>query len=327
MSVQSRRKPSKLFTATVYGFIWVGLLALMICCVWGTLAEIRTQDEGRYTQGYIALYLFFLIILAVIAFCRIGGIKASKRLYLTVQLVNFTVLLGAFRGVLRLAGGNGFAFFLGNPEPGVVSLYEAFFIWFLFLVGAALQMLSVMNDKYRNEIRIGVGGILFIISIFLPNMLSSFALLRAMCTRPLPEGTCIKEQCQTQAIETIPMFTMAIAFSAALAVLFFFTMFSPTIERFITKLSSTIERFISSLTGDGTNARESGSLPDTLEGAQTQQNLPGQELETAVLPSSAEPPSSGAQRHSTCGSFAAAVLGGAAVWTIQAIGKRMTKHR
>lgn len=68
MSVQSRRKPSKLFTATVYGFIWVGLLALMICCVWGTLAEIRTQDEGRYTQGYIALYLFFLIILAVIAF-------------------------------------------------------------------------------------------------------------------------------------------------------------------------------------------------------------------------------------------------------------------
>ena len=141
-----------------------------------------------------------------------------------MQLLNFTVLLGVFRGVLRLAGGNGFAFFLGNPEPGVVSLYEAFFIWFLFLVGAALQMLSVMNDKYRNEIRIGVGGILFIISIFLPNMLSSFALLRAMCTRPLPEGTCIKEQGQTQAIETIPMFTMAIAFSAALAVLFFFTM-------------------------------------------------------------------------------------------------------
>lgn len=316
MSVQSRRKPSKLFTATVYGLIWAGLLVLMFCFVWGTLAEIKTQDEGRYTQGYIALYLFSLIIPAVFAFCRLGGIEAPKRLYITVQLLNFTVLLGAFRGVLRLAGGNGFAFFLGNPEPGVVSLYEAFFIWFLFLVGAALQMLSVMNDKYRNEIRIGVGGILFIISIFLPNMLSSFALLRAMCTRPLPEGTCIKEQCQTQAIETIPMFTMAIAFSAALAVLFFFTMFSPTIER-----------FISSLTGDGTNARESGSLSDALEGAQTQQNLPRQELETAVLPSSAEPRSSVAQRHGHCGSFAAAVLGGAVVWAIQAIGERATKRR
>lgn len=316
MSVQSRRKPSKLFTATVYGFSWVVLLTFMTGFVWGTLAEIRTQDEGRYTGGYIALYLFFLLILAVFGSCRTGGVEASKRLYLTVQLVNFTVLLWVFWFVLYLAGGNGFAFFLGNPEPGVVSLYEAFFIWFLFLVGAPLQMLSVMNDKHRNEIRIGVGGILFIISIFLPNMLSSFALLRAMCTRPLPEGTCIKEQGQTQPIETIPMFTMAIAFSAALAVLFFFTMFS-----------SKLERFISRLTGDGTNPRESGSLSDSLKGAQNQQNLPGQELEIVVRLSSSEPLPSEVRRNSHCGSFTAAALGGVVVWAIQAIGERATKRR
>lgn len=313
MRVQSRSKPSNLCTTTVYGFIWAGLFFLMFCFVWGTVTEIKTQDKGRYTGGYIVLCLVPLFVPAVSVICRTVWGEVSKRLYLTVQLLNFTVLLGVFRGVLCLAGGNGFAFFLGNPEPGVVSLYEAFFIWFLFLVGAALQMLSVMNDKYRNEIRIGVGGILFIISIFLPNMLSSFALLRAMCTRPLPEGTCFKEQGQTQPIETIPMFTMAIAFSAALAVLFFFTMFS-----------STIERFISRRTGDGTNARESGSLSDALEGAQNQQNLPGQELETAALPSSAEPLP---PVHSPCGSFAAAVLGGAVVWMIQAIGEGATKRR
>lgn len=316
MSVQSRRKPSKLFTATVYGFIWVGLLALMICCVWGTLAEIRTQDEGRYTQGYIALYLFFLIILAVIAFCRLGGIKESKRLYLTVQLVNFTVLSGVFRGVLLLVSGNGFAFFLGNPEPGVVSLYEAFFIWFLFLVGAPLQLLSVMNGKYRNEIRIGVGGILLIIGIFLPNMLSSFALLRAMCTNPLPEGTCIKEQCQTQAIGWIPMFTMAIAFSAALAVLFFFTMLSPLVAR-----------LISSVTGDGTNARGSGLLSDSLKDAEPEWNLSKQEPETAVQPAYAEPLPSAVRRNNHFGNFTAAVLGGVVVWAIQAIGERAAKRR
>lgn len=316
MSVQSRRKPSRLFTATVYGFIWVVLLALMICCVWGTLTEIRTQAIGDSARSYIAWYFLSLFFPAIIAVCRMGGVEASKRLYLTVQLVNFTVLSGVFWVALLLVSGNGFAFFLGNPEPGVVSLYEAFFIWFLFLVGAPLQLLSVMNGKYRNEIRIGVGGILFIIGIFLPNMLSSFALLRAMCTNPLPEGTCIKEQCQTQAIGWIPMFTMALAFSAALAVLFFFTM-----------LSSTLERLISSLAGDGTNASESGSLSDSLEeGAQTQQNLPGQELETAAPPSSAEPLPPVAQRHHPCGSFAAAVLGGVVVWAIQAIGERATKH-
>ena len=311
MSVQSRRKPSMLFTATIYGFTWAALLTLMTCCVWGTLAEIRAQDKGSYTLAYILMYLFFLIVLACIAICRTGQVAVSKRLYLTVQLANFNVLLGVFWVALLLAGGDGFAFFLGKREPGVVSAYEAFFIWLLFLIGAILQVASVMNDDYRNEMRFGVGGVLFIIGIFLPNMLNSYALLRATCMGLQPNA-----QCEERVIEMIPVFTMAIAFSAALAVLFFFTMLSPAVAR-----------FISWLTGDGTNARESGSLSDSLEGAQNQQNLPGQELETAVLPSSAEPPASVAQRHSSRGSFAAAVLGGAVVWTIQAIGIRMTKHR
>ena len=311
MSVQSRRKPSMLFTATIYGFTWAALLTLMTCCVWGTVTEIRTQTIGDSARSYIAWYFLSLLLPAIIAVCRMGGAEASKRLYLTVQLVNFTVLLGVFRVVLDLAGENGLAFFLGNPGPGVISAYEAFFIWLLFLLGAILQMLSVMNDGYQSRIRSGVGGILFIIGIFLPNTLNSYALLRATCMGLQPNA-----QCEERVIEMIPVFTMAIAFSAALAVLFFFTMLSPAVAR-----------FISWLTGDGTNARESGSLSDSLEGAQNQQNLPGQELETAVLPSSAEPPASVAQRHSSRGSFAAAVLGGAVVWTIQAIGIRMTKHR
>ena len=296
MSVQSRRKPSMLFTATIYGFTWAALLTLMTCCVWGTVTEIRTQTIGDSARSYIAWYFLSLLLPAIIAVCRMGGAEASKRLYLTVQLVNFTVLLGVFRVVLDLAGENGLAFFLGNPVPGVISAYEAFFIWLLFLLGAILQMLSVMNDGYQSRIRSGVGGILFIIGIFLPNTLNSYALLRATCMGLQPNA-----QCEERVIEMIPVFTMAIAFSAALAVLFFFTMLSPAVAR-----------FISSRTGDG---------------AQTQQNLPGQELETAVLPSSAEPPASVAQRHSSRGSFAAAVLGGAVVWTIQAIGIRMTKHR
>ena len=311
MSVQSRRKPSKLFTATIYGFIWGVLLVLMICCVWGTLAEIRTQAVEGTERIYAAWYFLPLLIPAIIAVCRMGGAEASKRLYLTVQLVNFTVLLGVFRVVLDLAGENGLAFFLGNPVPGVISAYEAFFIWLLFLLGAILQMLSVMNDGYQSRIRSGVGGILFIIGIFLPNTLNSYALLRATCMGLQPNA-----QCEERVIEMIPVFTMAIAFSAALAVLFFFTMLSPAVAR-----------FISWLTGDGNNARESGSLSDSLEGAQNQQNLPGQELETAVLPSSAESLPSALQRNSHFGSFTAAVLGGAVIWMIQTVGKRLSGPR
>lgn len=112
MGVQSRRKPSKLFTATVYGFIWVVLLTFMICFVWRTLAEIRTQTVGeRAARSYIVWYLFSVFSPAVIAFCWMGGVEAPKRLYLTVQLANFTVLLGVFWWVLSVADGNGLAFF------------------------------------------------------------------------------------------------------------------------------------------------------------------------------------------------------------------------
>ena len=316
MSVQSRRKPSKLFTATVYGLIWLALLVLMICCVLGTLAEIRTQAVEGAERPYIVCYFLLLISPTGIALGMMGRIKASKRLYLSVQLVNFTVLLGVIRVVLLLAGGNGLAFFLGNPEAGVVSLYEAFFIWVLFLFGAVLQVLSVMNDKYRNKIRIGVGGILFAISILLPKLLDSYALVRANCTGPLPKDVYIKAQCQEQAIETIPMFTMAIAFSAALMVLFFVSMLSPAVER-----------FISSLTNPGTDSRMSGSLSEALEGAEPERNLPKREPETIVRPSNAEPLPAAVRSNNHFGSFTAAVLGGVVVWTIQTVGKRISGPR
>lgn len=316
MSVQSRRKPSKLFTATICGFIWVFALWFAFSTVQGTLEEIRNQAVEGTAGYYNRLYLVTLLLPVPRVLWRVRCIDDLKIQDLALQLFYFILFAGVFKTVLRVASEGAKAFFLGNPEPGVFSTYEALYILLLCGLGLALLPSSVMNDKHRNEIRIGVGGILFTIGIFLPNMLSSFALLKATCTSPLPEGIFIKVQCQEQAIGTIPMFTMAIAFSAALAVLFFFTLLSPEVARFISRL-----------TGDGTNARESGSLSDSLESAQTQQNLPGQELETSVRHSSAESLPPVAQRHHPCGSFAAAVFGGVVLWAIQAIGERTTKHR
>ena len=228
-------------------------------------------------------------------------IDGSKGLYLTLQLFFLIFLVGIFSIVLPFINGGGRAFFLGNPEPGAISTYEVFFIWILCTFGVLLLMLSVMNDSYRNEIRIAVGGILFIISILLPKALDSYVLLRATCTSPVLQDPFVEELCQAVAIETIPMFTMAIAFAATLTLLFFVAMISPTVGRFISSQKS--------------------------DDNETQQNLPGQELETAAPPSSVEPIPPVAQRHSPCGSLAAAVLGGAIVWMIQAIGERTTKHR
>lgn len=312
MSVQSRRKPSKLVAATVWGFFWAVLLIIASLFVRGTLQEIRNQAVEGGAGSYIGLYLLSLIIFAVGAFCRVGSVNASKGEYLSASAVFFMLFVAVFWVVLPAAGGGGTAFFLGNPEPGVLSTYEAFYIWLLCTFGLLLLTLSVMNDKYRNKIRIGVGGILFIIGILLPKMLDSYELLRASSTSLLPEEAPIKEQ----AIETIPMFTMAIAFAATLALLFFVSLLSPAIER-----------FISSLTGDGTDERRSGALSDAQEGAEPEQKSPEREPETAVLPSSAESLPSALQRNSHFGSFTAAVLGGAVIWMIQTVGKRLSGPR
>ena len=302
MSVQSRREPSKLFAIGIlFGLFWVLLLGVICCFVKGTFQEIQNQALEGTARGYKVLYSSSLVIPAVGALCRVRRIDGSKGLYLTLQLFFLIFLVGIFRIVLPVINGSGRAFFLGNPEPGAISTYEVFFIWMLCTFGVLLLMLSVMNDKYRNDIRIAVGGILFVISILLPKALDSYVLLRATCTSPVLQDPFVEELCQAVAIETIPMFTMAIAFAATLTLLFFVAMLSPTVER-----------LISSPTSDDN---------------ETQQNPLGQELETAALPSSADPPPPVVKRHSPCGSFAAAILGGAIVWMIQAIREQTTKHR
>ena len=119
MSVQSRRKPSRLLAATVWGLIWAFALCIIGFFVHGTVQEIRNQAVEGFARSYVALYFFSLFVPAVIAFCRTGGVEASKWLYLTVQLLNFTVLLGVFRGVLRLAG-------MVSPSSSVIRNLELF---------------------------------------------------------------------------------------------------------------------------------------------------------------------------------------------------------
>lgn len=88
MSVQSRRTPSKLVAATVYGFIWAAFLIIASLFVWGTLQEIRNQAvEG--VVGYIGIYVYILslLIFVVGAFCRVGSVNASKGDYVALQLV------------------------------------------------------------------------------------------------------------------------------------------------------------------------------------------------------------------------------------------------
>ena len=97
MSVQSRRKPSKLFTATICGFIWVFALWFAFSTVQGTLEEIRNQAVEGTAGYYNRLYLVTLLLPVPRVLWRVRCIDDLKMQYLALQLF-FSYYL---RGYLR----------------------------------------------------------------------------------------------------------------------------------------------------------------------------------------------------------------------------------
>lgn len=109
---------------------------------------------------------------------------------------------------------------------------------------------------------------------------------------------------------------MGITFAVTLAILFILRI-----------AASEVTHLSGARTGDGADERRSGALSDAQESAESQRNLPERRSETAVLPSSAESLHSAVQHNGHFGSFTAAVLGGAVVWMIQTVGKRLSGPR
>lgn len=120
------------------------------------------------------------------------------------------------------------AFSIGVPTSGVASVYEAFFMWALFVVGAGFQIALISNEARRPEMNMLHGGVLIIVGILLPKMLDSYSLLRAHC---------YEVQCGNGELGSVMLFEMASAYAAALAAMFVFGVFSPSIRTSIRRIT------------------------------------------------------------------------------------------
>ena len=105
-------------------------------------------------------------------------------------------------------------------------------MWALFLVGAGLQITLISDETRRAEMNMLHGGVLVVVGILLPKMLDSYSLLRAHC---------YETQCGEGEVGSIMLFEMAIAYAAALAVMFVLGVVSPSIQTFLRRLSGESE--------------------------------------------------------------------------------------
>lgn len=216
----------------MYGVLWCFLLGVIAVFFYKTLTAISHRADGEIAEACVVMYVISIVLSAACVFFGLSIRQGKRRLCVTMQLATFAILVTIFRSVFDVLGGEGLAFSIGAPASGVVSVYEVFFMWTLFVVGAGFQITLISNEARRPEMNMLHGGVLIIVGILLPKMLDSYSLLRAHC---------YQVQCGNGELGSVILFEMAVSYAAALAVMFVFGIVSPSIRTSIRKLSGESE--------------------------------------------------------------------------------------
>ena len=164
--------------------------------------------------------IIILIMLAPLGILHSDG--NERRVLILLQLFQFAVFVFVFCAVFDIVSDATVSFYIGSPDGGVVSGYEALFIWSLFHVGAGLLLVFISQDQRQAERNAVVGGVLIIMGILMPKVLESYSLLQAHCySYPSEESS------------WSILFEMAIAYAASLSMMFVLGVFSSSVKQVI----------------------------------------------------------------------------------------------
>lgn len=216
----------------MYGVLWCSSFFVIAVFFHKTLTDIAHRADGEIAKAAVVMYVASIVLSVACGFFGLSNRQGRPRLCVTMQLLIFSIFLAIFHSVFNALGGESLSFSIGVSASGVVSVYEVFFMWALFLVGAGIQITLISNEARRAEMNMLHGGVLVIVGILLPKMLDSYSLLRAHC---------YEVQCGEGELGSIVLFEMAVSYAAALAVMFVFGIVSPSIRTSIRKLSGESE--------------------------------------------------------------------------------------
>ena len=216
----------------MYGVLWCSSFFVIAVFFHKTLTDIAHRADGEIAKAAVVMYVASIVLSVACVFFGLSNRQGRPRLCITMQLLIFSIFLAIFHSVFDTLGGESLSFSIGVSASGVVSVYEVFFMWAFFLVGAGIQITLISNEARRAEMNMLHGGVLVIVGILLPKMLDSYSLLRAHC---------YEVQCGEGELGSIVLFEMAVSYAAALAVMFVFGIVSPSIRTSIRKLSGESE--------------------------------------------------------------------------------------
>lgn len=216
----------------MYGVLWCSSFFVIAVFFHKTLTDIAHRADGEIAKTAVVMYVASIVLSVACVFFGLSNRQGRPRLCITMQLLIFSIFLAIFHSVFNTLGGESLSFSIGVSASGVVSVYEVFFMWALFLMGAGIQITLISNEARRAEMNMLHGGVLVIVGIMLPKMLDSYSLLRAHC---------YEVRCGEGELGSIVLFEMAVSYAAALAVMFVFGIVSPSIRTSIRKLSGESE--------------------------------------------------------------------------------------
>ena len=194
----------------------IAVVVLVLVLLYGQLStELSGQNLRRW----------FVVILASITPAYILSVTigcASKRsgwANFLAETALLAVLFLVFLFVFTILSGQTLATFYGEEHSGVLSTYEAFFVWMICAVGISAQLLLVASDRFYHQASLITGGSLVMIGIFMPKFLESYELLRASCHA---------FTCDADLLLLITQYEVAFAFVASMAALSVAGIFMPT---------------------------------------------------------------------------------------------------
>lgn len=200
------------------------LWGTITCSLLWTIVVMLGHSNGG---SYVALCMHIVSIIILVVLCPLGvshAGKNEKRFIKLLQLFQFAVFAFVFVAVFETVGSATMSFYIGSPGSGVISGYEAIFIWALFHVGAGFLLVLISQGERRTEMNAVVGGVLIIMGILMPKVFESYSLLQAYCY----SGRCLPEESSWSIL-----FEMAIAYAASLSMMFVVGLFSSSIMSFI----------------------------------------------------------------------------------------------
>lgn len=248
------------------------LLGLIAGFFYETFQIVRVQVPDEYSWT-VWLYVItpFLLLIATTVLMQIISPRRSCPI-LTIRLILIAACLGVFLSVLILPNVDGYTLYRGQGvlDSEIVSFYEAYFIYGLFIVGSLFQCVMIEHEDKISKVNKVIGGVLAITGILVPKLLESWSLL----TVRFYENSCGK-CCRVDLLAGILQLQMGVAYAVGLAVMAAIGLFAESIVRFIRSKVSAMSK--GSSPDDSQNAEVTVSERE-IATASDKQNMDGDEF-------------------------------------------------